>query len=177
MVFGFSLWQEFVADLPNPAEFARIAVRLLFAVVLGGVLGLERRHVGRAAGMRTHMLVALGSALVILVPQLTAMSSADLSRVMQGALTGIGFIGGGVILKLSQEHQIVGVTTAASIWLTATVGIAIGAGRLGLAAVGTVLALIILTTFGRFEDWVIGRAKSTSDSKASEDSERPHPTK
>ena len=177
MIFGFPLWQEFVGDLPTGAEIARIAVRLLFAVVLGGVLGLERRQVGKAAGMRTHMLVALGSALVILVPQLTGMSSADLSRVIQGALTGIGFIGGGVILKLSQEHQIVGVTTAASIWLTATVGIAIGTGRLGLAVVGTVLALVILTTFGRFEDWVIGKAKSASDSKPSEDVGQPHPTK
>ena len=177
MIFGFPLWQEFVADLPSSTEIARIVVRLFFAVVLGGVLGLERRQVGKAAGMRTHMLVALGSALVILVPQLTEMSSADLSRVIQGALTGIGFIGGGVILKLSQEHQIVGVTTAASIWLTATVGIAIGAGRLGLAVVGTVLALIILTFFGRFEEWVIHKPKSAGDSKPSEEVGQGHPTK
>ncbi len=177
MVLGFSLWQEFVADLPSSTEIARIVVRLLFAVVLGGVLGLERRQVGKAAGMRTHMLVALGSALVILVPQLIEMSSADLSRVMQGALTGIGFIGGGVILKLSQEHQIVGVTTAASIWLTATVGIAVGAGRLGLAVAGTVLALVILSTFGWFEDWVIAKGKSTSDRKPSGEVGQQHPTK
>ncbi len=175
MVLGFSLWQEFVADLPSSTEIARIVVRLLFAVVLGGVLGLERRQVGKAAGMRTHMLVALGSALVILVPQLTAMSSADLSRVIQGALTGIGFIGGGVILKLSQEHQIVGVTTAASIWLTATVGIALGAGRLGLAVVGTVLALIILTTFGRFEHWVVEKTGAAGDSGPTEDAGQRQP--
>ena len=79
------------------------------------------------------------------------MTSADMSRIIQGTLTGIGFIGGGVILKMSAQHQIVGITTAASIWLTATVGIVAGAGRLGLAVVGTVLAFVILTFFGRFD--------------------------
>jgi putative Mg2+ transporter-C (MgtC) family protein len=177
MNLASALWQEFVADLPNSDEIARIAVRLFFAVVLGGVLGLERGQVRKAAGMRTHMLVALGAALVILIPQLTGMSSADLSRIIQGTLTGIGFIGGGVILKLSEQHQIVGVTTAASIWLTATVGIAMGAGRLGLAVVGTVLALIILTVFGRLEHWMISRDKPANDSKPSEDAQERQPTK
>ena len=83
------------------------------------------------------------------------MSSADLSRVIQGIVTGIGFIGGGVILKMSEQHQIVGITTAASIWLTATVGIATGTGRLGLAVGGTILAFIILTVVGRLEGWMI----------------------
>lgn len=165
MVFDVPLWQEFVSGLPSGVETARITVRLLFAVVLGGILGLERRQVGKPAGMRTHMLVALGSAMVVLVAQLTEMSSDGLSRVIQGTLTGIGFIGGGVILKLSEEHQIVGVTTAASIWLTATVGIAAGAGRLGLAVLGTLLALIILTVFWRLEHWMIERDKSANDSK------------
>jgi putative Mg2+ transporter-C (MgtC) family protein len=166
MIFDFPLWQEFAAGLPSGVEAARIAVRLLCAVMLGGILGFERRHVGKPAGMRTHMLVALGSALVVLVAQLTEMSSDGLSRVIQGALTGIGFIGGGVILKLSEEHQIVGVTTAASIWLTATVGIAAGTGRLGLAVVGTVLALVILSVFWRLEHWMMDKTKSPGDSKS-----------
>jgi putative Mg2+ transporter-C (MgtC) family protein len=84
------------------------------------------------------------------------MSSADLSRVIQGILTGIGFIGGGVILKMSEQHQIVGITTAATIWLTATIGIATGTGRLGLAVVGTVLAYIILTFLGWLEREILG---------------------
>ena len=92
---------------------------------------------------------------MVLLPQLTGMSSADLSRVIQGTLTGIGFIGGGVILKMSEQHQIVGITTAASIWLTATVGIATGTGRLGLAVAGAVLAFIILTVVGRLEHKMI----------------------
>ena len=103
------------------------------------------------------MLVTLGAAIVVLMPQLTGMSSADSSRIIQGTLTGIGFIGGGVILKMSEQHQIVGITTAASIWLTATIGIAAGTGRLGLAVVGTTLAYIILTAFGWLEREMIGK--------------------
>ena len=148
---GAALWQELVAGFPNSTEIARIAVRLIVAVVLGGVLGLERAHMHKPAGMRTHMLVALGAAIVVLLPQMIGMSSADSSRVIQGTLTGIGFIGGGVILKMSEQHQIVGITTAAGIWLTATIGIAAGTGRLGLAVVGTVLAFVILTFFFRFD--------------------------
>jgi putative Mg2+ transporter-C (MgtC) family protein len=157
MSIGAALWQELVSGSPGNVEAARIAVRLLAPTILGGILGFQRAEAGKAAGMRTCMLVTLGAALVVLLPQLTGMSSADLSRIIQGILTGIGFIGGGVILKLSEQHQIVGVTTAASIWLTATVGIATGAGRLGLAVVGTILAFIILTVIGRLEHWMIGK--------------------
>ncbi len=151
MGLGAALWQELLRGFPDNIEMARIAIRLLAAIALGGVLGLQRAHVGKAAGMRTHMLVTLGAAIVVLLPHLVGMSTADLSRIIQGALTGIGFIGGGVILKMSEEHQIVGITTAASIWLTATIGIAAGTGRLGLAVVGTILAYIILTAFGWIE--------------------------
>ena len=138
---------------------AIITVRLLVAIVLGGVLGLQRAHVSKAAGMRTHMLVAFGAAAVVLVPRLTGMSSADSSRVIQGILTGLGFIGGGVILKMSEQHQIVGITTAATIWLTAAIGIATGTGRLGLAVVGTTSAYIILTVFGWLEREMLGEKR------------------
>ncbi len=157
MGMGAAVWQELVAGLPDNVEIARIVVRLLAAVILGGVLGFQRAEARKAAGMRTHMLVTLGAALVVLLPQLTGMSSADLSRVIQGTITGIGFIGGGVILKLSEQHQIVGVTTAASLWLTATVGIAAGTGRLGLAVVGAILAFVILTAVAWFERWMMHR--------------------
>jgi putative Mg2+ transporter-C (MgtC) family protein len=157
MGLGAALWQELVAGLPDNTETARIIVRLLVAAVLGGILGIQRAEAGKAAGIRTYMLVTLGAALVVLLPQLTGMSSADLSRVIQGTVTGIGFIGGGVILKLSEQHQIVGVTTAAGLWLTATIGIATGAGRLGLAVVGTILAFIVLTVVARLEHWMIAK--------------------
>ena len=144
MGLGAALWQELVDDVPGNVEFARLTVRLLFAVILGGVLGFQRADAGKAAGMRTYMLVTLGAALGVLLPQLAGMSSADLSRIIQGIVTGIGFIGGGVILKMSEEHKTVGVTTAASIWLTATIGIAAGTGRLRLAVVGTIQGFVIL---------------------------------
>ena len=159
MGLGAALWQELVDDFPGNVEIARLTVRLLFAVVLGGVLGFQRAEAGKAAGMRTYMLVTLGAALVVLLPQLAGMSSADLSRIIQGIVTGIGFIGGGVILKMSEEHKIVGVTTAASIWLTATIGIAAGTGRLSLAVVGTILGFVILTILGPLEHWMIDRDK------------------
>lgn len=159
MGLGAALWQELVDDVPGNVEFARLTVRLLFAVILGGVLGFQRADAGKAAGMRTYMLVTLGAALVVLLPQLAGMSSADLSRIIQGIVTGIGFIGGGVILKMSEEHKTVGVTTAASIWLTATIGIAAGTGRLSLAVVGTILGFIILMILGPLERWMIGRDK------------------
>jgi putative Mg2+ transporter-C (MgtC) family protein len=155
MGLGTALWEELAADLPGSVEIARIAVRLPAAIVLGGLLGFQRAEAGKAAGTRTHVLVTLGAALVVLLPSLSGMSGADSSRIMQGIVTGIGFIGGGVILKLSQQHRIEGVTTAAGIWLTATVGIAAGAGRLGLALSGTLLAYVVLTVVGRLEDRMI----------------------
>ena len=155
MGLGAALWQELLGGLPDSIEMACIAVRLLVAIALGGVLGLQRAHVGKAAGVRTHMLVTLGAAIVVLIPHLSAMSGADVSRIIQGTLTGIGFIGGGVILKMNEQHQIVGVTTAASIWLTATIGIAAGTGRVGLAVAGTFLAFIILTVVGWLEHELI----------------------
>ena len=159
MGLGAALWQELVSGFPGSVEMASITVRFLLAVALGGILGLQRAHVGKAAGMRTHMLVTLGAAIVVLMPQLSGMSSADISRIIQGVLTGISFIGGGVILKMSEQHQIVGITTAASIWLTATIGVATGTGRLGLAVVGTILAYIILTIFGWLEREVLGEKR------------------
>ncbi len=159
MGLGTALWQELSAFSPDSVEFARIVVRLLLAILLGGILGFQRAHVGKAAGMRTHILVALAAAIVALLPQVAGMSSADASRIIQGTLTGVGFIGGGVILKMSEEHQILGITTAAGIWLTAAIGIATGTGRLGLAVVGTLLAYITLTFFGWFEQELLGRVE------------------
>jgi putative Mg2+ transporter-C (MgtC) family protein len=146
-----ALGQELIGDFPNAADVVRVFVRLTAALLLGGVLGWERGHSGKAAGFRTHILVAVGATVVILTAELTKMSPDQISRVIQGALTGIGFIGGGAILKLSVEHQIKGLTTAASIWLTSTIGIAIGAGRLGLALAATLVALLVLSVLGRFE--------------------------
>jgi putative Mg2+ transporter-C (MgtC) family protein len=135
--------QEF-SDVPDAAEVARIVVRLLVAVVLGGLLGYERERTGSSAGFRTHMLVALGSALFVLVPLQAGMELVDMSRVLQGVISGIGFLGAGAIIKLSQDQEIKGLTTAASIWLTSAIGIAAGMGREATAVLSTLFALVIL---------------------------------
>jgi putative Mg2+ transporter-C (MgtC) family protein len=135
----------------EPAEMVRVSVRLLVAAILGGILGFEREWLQKPAGLRTHMLVALGSALFVLVPLRDGMELADLSRVIQGVVTGIGFIGGGAILKQSEQGEIKGLTTATSIWLTTAIGIAVGIGRLGIAIFGVVLALLILSALQRLE--------------------------
>ncbi|HCY63432.1 MAG TPA: methyltransferase [Oxalobacteraceae bacterium] len=144
-------WQEVFgvirgefSDLPNIAEFTRVCVRLFMAIILGGILGFERESAGSSAGFRTHMLVALGSALFVLVPLQAGMRIEDLSRVLQGVVAGIGFLGAGAIIKQGQELEIRGLTTAASIWLTCAIGIAAGMGRETMAIVSTLFALIIL---------------------------------
>jgi putative Mg2+ transporter-C (MgtC) family protein len=137
------------SDLPGIAALTQIVVRLLLAALLGGLLGFQRERVGKAAGIRTHMLVALGSAFFVLIPYQAGMSLVDLSRVLQGVITGIGFLGAGTILKQTVPEQIHGLTTAAGLWLTAAVGIAAGMGRETSAILGTVLALIILSLVPR----------------------------
>ena len=107
-----------VGDLDH---LVRVAVRLLVALVFGAVVGFEREREGKSAGIRTHMLVALGAALFTLVPVETNMEVKDLSRVIQGVVVGIGFLGGGTILQLAQEHRVRGLTSAASIWVTASI--------------------------------------------------------
>jgi putative Mg2+ transporter-C (MgtC) family protein len=145
-----AILQDF-ADLPDPARLAVVTVRLLFAALLGGLLGFERERMGKEAGLRTYMLVTLGAAFFVIVPQLEGMPVQDMSRVLQGVVTGIGFLGGGAILKLSNERTISGLTTAAGIWFTAAVGIAVGFGRIGTAMIGTVLAYVILSVLYRWE--------------------------
>lgn len=133
-----------LSDLPDTAAFVRVAFRLLMAALLGGVLGFERESKGKAAGMRTHMIVALGAAIFVLVPQQAGADYADLSRVLQGLVAGIGFLGAGSILKGGHDEAVKGLTTAASIWLTAAIGMTAGLGREATAVVATVLALGIL---------------------------------
>ena len=136
--------QEF-SDLGSPEDLTRVFVRLLVAVVLGGIMGYERETVGASAGLRTHMLVSLGAALFVLIPLQAGMEIGDVSRVLQGVTAGIGFIGAGAIIKHSSDNDIKGVTTAASVWLTAAVGIAAGMGREATAVVSALFALIILS--------------------------------
>jgi putative Mg2+ transporter-C (MgtC) family protein len=145
------LWDELTSGIPTWEQFARVLIRLLFSAALGAVVGIQREHSGKAAGLRTHMLVALGSTLFVLIPLETGMPLADTSRVVQGIATGIGFIGAGAILKLAGEREVIGITTAAGIWMTAAAGVAVGTGRLGIAAISIAFAWVILAIVGRIE--------------------------
>jgi putative Mg2+ transporter-C (MgtC) family protein len=137
--------------LPDGPQMVRVVVRVLTAALLGALLGAERERAGKPAGLRTHMLVALGAALFVLFPAESGMEVADLSRVIQGVATGIGFIGAGTILKRADAEQVEGLTTAASIWLTGAIGMSVGAGQLWLSMVCALSAWVILYVFARWE--------------------------
>lgn len=143
---------EFLSGLPDSAVmWWRSVLRLVFAALCGAIVGLQREQMGKPAGLRTHMLVATGTALFVLAAAESEMEGDELSRVIQGIVTGIGFLGAGAILKLDREREITGLTTAAGIWMTAAVGVAAGLGRFGTAFIGTVLAWFILAVVRRFE--------------------------
>ncbi|WP_458127997.1 MgtC/SapB family protein [Pseudomonas sp. Z2-11] len=141
-----TLQAEF-ADITDTEQMTRVTVRLVMAALLGGILGFEREHKGKAAGVRTHMLVALGAALFVLVPQMSGSQADAMSRVIQGVVAGIGFLGAGTILKNDNgdESHVKGLTTAAGLWMTAAIGVAAGLGREATALLSTVLALAIFS--------------------------------
>ncbi|WP_233238090.1 MgtC/SapB family protein [Bordetella sp. LUAb4] len=147
------------SDLHDLASFTRVFIRLMLAVILGGILGYERQSSGKPAGLRTHMLVSLGAALFVLVPLQSGMPVNDVSRVLQGVIAGIGFLGAGAIIKMSEEGQIKGLTTAASIWLTAAIGVAAGMGREATAVFATLLALIILGALHKLDKHISAKQK------------------
>ncbi|TCT19159.1 MgtC/SapB family protein [Thiobaca trueperi] len=145
------------SDLPNAAEAARITVRLLIAALLGGLLGYEREQQRKSAGVRTHMLVAIGAALFVLIPQQAGIAEVEMSRVIQGVIAGVGFLGAGTIIKGADEEHVRGLTTAAGIWLTAAIGLAAGLGRESSAILCTLLALLILSLVPKVERWLSSR--------------------
>jgi putative Mg2+ transporter-C (MgtC) family protein len=125
------------------------------ATILGGLVGLERELQRSPAGLRTHIMVALGSAMLMLVGVRTfAATPGDISRIIQGIATGVGFIGAGTILKLSEQIEVRGLTTASSIWVAAAVGTACGVEMYALALVGTVMAVFVLHVLKPLERWL-----------------------
>jgi len=125
--------------------FAALVMRIAIAAVLGGALGLEREIHGHWAGLRTHMGVAMGAALFASAGMLfCGEAPAENTRVIQGITAGVGFLGGGAILKLGNQLEIKGLTTAASIWLASSVGTAAGLSLYELACAGTLVSLIVL---------------------------------
>lgn len=126
-------------------QFGDDTLRLLAALLLGGLLGIERKIHGRWAGVRTHMMVALGAALFTIAgTRVTSHHPADLTRVIQGVATGVGFLGAGTILKLSTQLEVKGLTTASGIWLTAALGTVCGLGQYALALAAALVSLVVL---------------------------------
>ncbi len=129
----------------------RALLALVSAAVLGGIVGYQRERMGKDAGLRTHMLVSLGTAIVVVCAHEVSMEHDAMSRVLQGLVTGIGFIGTGAILKRVRQNDIQGLTTAASLWATAAIGIACGLGLVAIAAIATALVWLIVAVLPRFE--------------------------
>jgi len=139
-------------------DLVNILARLLAALLAGGLIGFERAFNGRPAGLRTHALVCMASSLLMLltVYQWDLLSTVDMTtvrvdptRMAQGVMTGIGFLGAGVIMQ--EKFTIRGLTTAASIWITASIGIILGMGFYKAGVAATVLTLIVLSFFGWLE--------------------------
>ena len=123
-------------------------LRIFIAAILGGAIGLEREYRDKAAGFRTHFLVALGSALFMIVSAYGFAGATDVSRVAAQVVSGIGFIGAGTIIF--QKNAVRGLTTAAGVWVTAAIGLACGGGMYVLAAAATALVLFGLEAFNLF---------------------------
>ncbi len=135
--------------------YATCILRLLIAAICGGLVGVEREVHGRAAGLRTHMMVSLGAALTTLIGvfnvQVLGITWADPMRVGAQVISGIGFLGAGTILLKKENSQITGLTTAAGLWVTAVIGLASGAGFYEGAFLTAVLATVIFTAVSKLE--------------------------
>jgi putative Mg2+ transporter-C (MgtC) family protein len=141
-----------LSDTTDLDHAVRIVLRLGLAALFGALLGFEREHHGKAAGVRTHMLVAVGSALFVLAPSLGGSEDDAMSRVIQGVVAGVGFLCAGTIIKSDNDRDVKGLTTAAGVWLTAAIGIATGLGSVLIALLGTLLGLFILNIVPRLVD-------------------------
>lgn len=146
------LWRELTSGLTDLEHIVQVIVRLLAASLLGAIIGFEREKAGKAAGLRTHILVCLGTCVFVVACAGYGMKEDALSRVIQGIVTGLGFLGAGAILKLNDQRDIKGLTTAAGIWMTAAIGVAVGLGMLGVALLSTITGFIVLAVVRRWEN-------------------------
>ncbi|HEX2542096.1 MAG TPA: MgtC/SapB family protein [Caldimonas sp.] len=165
--------QEF-SDVPDVVQLTRLLLRLGLAMALGAIIGYERESRDSSAGLRTHMLVALGTALFVLVPLQAGMDADGMSRVIQGLLAGIGFLGAGAVIKQSESGHVRGLTTAAGIWTTAAIGMTVGLGRETTAIISTVLVLVILSLLLRLERRIVKGKEERGEISSGERQVREH---
>lgn len=148
-------------------QISDICLRLLCAMVVGLIIGTEREYTHRPAGMRTHILVALGSCAVMITGELIFVeyqaygASPDPARLSAQVITGVGFLGAGTILR--EGPSVKGLTTAASLWSVACLGIAAGAGYYIVALAGMIFIFITLTIFEALQKWMVGNRRSYRD--------------
>jgi putative Mg2+ transporter-C (MgtC) family protein len=144
-ILEFEMWQRY-----------QLLLRLLLAAALGGLIGLEREHSGKPAGFRTNLLICLGAALITEVSfNVAATASGDPGRIAAQIVSGIGFLGAGTILHA--RGSVYGLTTAATLWVVAAIGMAVGARAYAAAVIATGLVMLALMLLGRVEDYLIPR--------------------
>lgn len=150
---------DFARDLTDLA----IIFRLILVLICGGAIGIEREYRRRSAGVRTHILICLGSAMAMLIPQylvLVGHFRADLTRMGAGVVGGIGFIGAGTIIVTSKSKRVKGLTTASGLWTCAIIGLAFGSGFIEAGILATILVLLIESIFIKLEKFVMDNAKN-----------------
>lgn len=147
-----------IANLLSPESWLGILFRLCLALLVGGIIGWERQLRHKPAGLRTHMLVSMGSALFVLIPLALGKNENvrdAIERVIQGIAAGVGFLGGGEILRQSKQEigevEVHGLTSAAAIWVSAALGTAAGCGLWELALIGALLSLFVLSFIKKLE--------------------------
>lgn len=147
-------------EMPAPLTPSALMLRLLLAAGLGAAIGIEREFHRKPAGLRTNILIALGSALFTTMSIDLAHSGGTPDRIAAQVVTGIGFLGAGAIMR--HRASVTGMTTAATIWVNAAVGIAVGAGQYMMASVATFITLVVLAALGPLEAYFERRATSLS---------------
>jgi len=155
------------------SEIYEILERLLLAILIGSIIGVNRDLQDKPAGLRTHALVALGSALITLVlvpltPNIKPENLDAFSRVAQGIVSGIGFLGAGVILRVQNNKDVQGLTTAAGIWASAIFGMVCGIGAFAIALIGLGLTMLVLLLGGPVEQRIYQYFKSKQASEKSD---------
>lgn len=152
-------WQEFV-DLMQGVNLLSTAVRLLLALICGGVLGFEREKKKRPAGFRTYMLVSVGAALVMITNQYMAelYQTGDPARLGAQVVSGIGFLGAGTIVVTGRNH-VRGLTTAAGLWAAACTGLAVGTGFYSGAIMGCFFVFVVMSMLHGLDTWVMSSTK------------------
>lgn len=162
------LWEELTFGLPERRQLIQVIVRLLASVIVAGVIGWQREAAGKEAGLRTHILVSLGATVFVLGCIGSGFREDAMSRVIQGIVTGIGFIGAGTILKRESEARIQGLTTSAGLWTTCAIGVVIGLGELGIALISAVIAFLVLTALHWLEARYVESGRPGDDSNPAE---------